>query len=102
AVARAVRLQVVGVDSAARDRALEVRDEERAGIGGVQAGARIVVDAGRAVLDVGDGGENVGRLALMALVPEPLHVPGTAFAEGRKLVSDPPAAVAPLHDMHET
>ena len=47
-------LQRVGLDAAARDAALEMRDEEMAGVLRVEARARVVGEAGRAVLDVAD------------------------------------------------
>src|SRR5688572_10356879 len=48
-VGGAFGFQVVSVDAAASDRAFEVGDEERSFVGIVQAGAGVILDAGRAV-----------------------------------------------------
>jgi hypothetical protein len=101
-VARALWFHVIRENAAARDRALEMRDEERAGVRRVQAGAGIIFDAGGAVLDVGDGRKNVRGLSRMALMPETLGVPRAGFFERRELIADPPAAVAALDHMYES
>ena len=91
----------VGVDAAARDGALEVLDEKVAGVGGIEAGAGVVLDARGSILDVADRGQQVGGLARVALVPEFLGVPRASLSERGELVADPPAAVAALDDVHE-
>ncbi len=92
----------VGLHAAARGRALEVRDEEVALVGATEAGARVVVDAGRAVFDVGDRGEEVRGLTVEAGIPKLFQVPRAGAAERGELVADAPAAVAALNHVDET
>ncbi len=78
-----------------------MRHEEVTAVGRIQAGARVVLDAGRAVLDVADRGHDVRGLAGVARVPDLFGVPRARLAERRELVTDAPAAVAALDDVHE-
>ena len=94
-------LYLVGIDAGVGRCALEVRDKNGVGIRRSEAGAGVVGDAGRAVLNVADRGQQIGGLFGMPGVPELLGVPRAGGAPRGMLVSDPPAAVAVFHEVHE-
>ena len=100
-VAGTLGFHVVGVDTALRDAAFEVGDEEAAAVAVVETGAGVVGEAGGTVLDVADGGKDVGGGVLGAGLPELFGEPRTVFVDERVLVADAPAAVAALDDMDE-
>ena len=100
-VGRAGGFQFVGEDARAGDVADESRDEQRAAVGIIETGARIIRDTRGAVLEVGERGEVVGGLAGVAREPEALAVPRTGVAHRGVLITDAPTGVAALDDVHE-
>ena len=91
----------VGLDAAARDAALEVRDEEMPGVRGRETGAGVIREARRSVLDVADRRQNIRGTSGEARFPQPFADPRTTLAARRVLVTHAPAAVAAFDDVHE-
>ena len=97
----AFRFEREGVDSAVGAAAAKVHQKEMVLETVGQPGAGKVSHAGRTARDVGDGRDNVGRLAVKLRIPKFLRVERSARVRSlHELITDAPAIVAALHHVN--
>ena len=79
-----------------------MRDEDLASVVGVESGARVISDPGRAILNIADRRQEVGGLRGMPGAPEAFSIPRSRTTLWCELIAYAPAAIAIFNHVHET